>query len=231
MTQARLDRARHLSALGALAAVALVAAACDSGSAPSALASALSNASLPPIATEAPTATPATSEGTATTEPSESAGPSAVATDIDPCQLITAADASTLAGVTFGAGKAHTTENNVKSCVYAAGTTVFTVEVAVAPDEATAKAAEAGAEKDLEDQGSKMSNAGVKVTKLPGFAPNTDAALMEASVTAPIQFDARAMFLLKNTIFAGFSDIALNGTAPSADAMKAQAMTVISKLP
>jgi hypothetical protein len=224
MTVVPLRHARPLGALALAGVMATVVAGCSGTTTPSAIASFVANASLPPVATEAPTT--ATSE-----EPSESAGPSAVATSIDPCQLITAADASTLVGVTFGAGKAHTNENNVKDCVYSAGTNVFTVEVAVAPDEATAKAAEASAKQDLENQGKGMIKSGMKVTELPSFAPNTDAALLEGSVTGPIKLDARSMFLLKGTIFAGFDDIAINGSAPSADAMKAEAMKVIGELP
>jgi len=236
MTLARLDRARHLSALTALAAVALVAAACDSGSAPSAIASAVTNASLPPIPTEAPATAPASSEGAASEGASETEGPSAVATDIDPCQLITADEASQLTGVTFGAGKESVSDKNVKSCNYAGpGANLFTVEVAVAPDQATAKAAEAAAKADLENQANKSANIGLKVTELPDFAPDIasgiDAAMLEGSMTSPIQFGARAMFVLKDTIFFGFDDVAVGGQPPSADAMQAQARTVLGKLP
>ena len=75
-------------------------------------------------------------------------------TDIDPCQLITSDDASTLVGVNFGAGKATNTENNVKMCSYSGpGPNIFTVEVAVAPDVATAQAAEADAKAELSSRG------------------------------------------------------------------------------
>ncbi len=236
MTPARIDRARHLPALAALASVALIAAGCSSSSAPSAVASALSNTSFPPVATEAPTTAPASSDGTATEAPPESAGPSAVATDIDPCQLITSEEASQLTGVTFGAGKESVSDKNVRSCNYAAaGGNLFTVEVAVAPDVATAKAAEAAARADLQDQAGKSANIGLKVTELPDFAPDIesgiDAAMLEGSMTTPIQFGARAMFVLKDTIFFGFDDVAVGGQPPSADAMKAQARTVLGKLP
>jgi hypothetical protein len=235
MTQARLDRtrSRHIAVLPALAAVAIIAAACTSGSAPSAIASAISNASLPPIATEAPTSPPSEEASNASTEaPSESALPSAVATDIDPCQLITQAEASSLVGVTFGAGKSETDENHLKSCSYAGpGPNIFRVEVAVAPDEATAKAAEAQAQAELASQAKDEAHLALQVTQLPGFADNTDAAILEGSASSPIAVDARAMLLLRGVDFVGFSDVAIGGKAPSQDAMKAQANTVLAKLP
>ena len=96
---------RPAAAAAALAVVAAVAVgACSSGGPnASAIASILANASLPPVASSAPTSVP--SAAAASGAPSESALPSAVATDIDPCQLITSADATTLTGVTFGPGK------------------------------------------------------------------------------------------------------------------------------
>ena len=159
MTQHNVAGALPIGAL--VVAAALAVAACTSDATPSAIASAVAHVSFPPIATEAPTATPTEAPSTAATEaPSESELPSAVATDIDPCQLITSADASQLVGMKFGAGKASEAENNVKLCTYAApGPNLFSVEVAVAPDVATAKAAEAAALQDLEDTASQLANA------------------------------------------------------------------------
>ena len=231
MTQPRLARTRPAIALTAFAITAVAVAGCSGSTTPSAVASAVAQVSFPPVATEAPTVAPA-SQGTSTEAPSESALPSAVATDIDPCQLITADEASKLVGVTFGPGKAATSSNHVRNCVYAGpGPNLFTIEVAVAPDEATAKAAEAATEKDLQDQGKQMADLGLKVTKLPGFAPNTDAALLEGSVTSPVAMDARALLLLRGTTFVGFSDIAVGGKAPSQQAMEDEATTVLGRLP
>lgn len=225
---------RPAAAAAALAVVAAVAVgACSSGGPnASAIASILANASLPPVASSAPTSSP--SAAAASGGPSESALPSAVATDIDPCQLITSADATTLTGVTFGAGKETTTENNLKMCTYsAAGPNLFSVEVAVAPDVATAKAAEAAQEADLKAQASDLASLGLTVTELPNFAENTDAALMQGGMSAAGQsIAARAMFVLRNTVFFGFSDVAVNGgQPPSEQAMKDEAMTLLGKVP
>jgi hypothetical protein len=223
---------RPLAPLTAVAAAALVLAGCTGTTTPSAVASAVVNASIPPIATEAPSVAPSEATGSSSEEPTESEGPSAVATDIDPCQLITADEAGKLTGTTFGPGKESVSDKNVRSCNYAAaGGNLFTVEVAVAPDEATAKAAEDAAKQDLQDQAQKSANLPLKITQLPNFAPNTDAALMEASVTSPIQFGARAMLVLRGTTFFAFDDVAVGGQPPSAQAMQDEAMTVLGKLP
>src|SRR5690242_18375456 len=84
-----------------------------------------------------------------TSSASESASPSSAASSspsgspvaLDPCVLVTASEASTLAGVTFASGTEGTTEGGSKTCAYGAKTAnVFTVLVAQAPDAATAQA-------------------------------------------------------------------------------------------
>ncbi len=232
MSTQPIRRSRSATALAG-AAIVLIAAGCTGTPAASAVASAVVNATIPPLATEAPTSSPTEEASTTATEaPSETALPSAVATAIDPCQLITADEASKLVGVTFGAGKTITNPGKPNLCTYAApGPHLFSVEVAVAPDEATAKAAEAHAEQDLKSQGSQLGQMGVKVTELPGFAANTDAAMLEGSVKGSVPLAARAMFLLRGVTFVGFSDVALGGQPPSAQDMQNEAMTVLGRLP
>src|ERR1700694_2508563 len=66
--------------------------------------------------------------------------PSATANpNLDPCQLVTQQEASQLAGTTYGAGKKETLSSASSICTYGAQTlNVFTVLVAVAPDDTTA---------------------------------------------------------------------------------------------
>ena len=233
MTQRRFVRGLPAGAFLAISALAV--AACTSGSTPSAIASAVVNASLPPIPTAAPSTAATEAPSTAATEaPSESELPSAVPTAIDPCQVITSAEASQLVGVTFGAGKESETSGHVKMCTYAApGPNLFSVEVGIAPDAATAQAAEAAAEQDLKDQASKLANVGLKVDLLPSFAPDTDAAMMQGSLSeGGISIAARAMYVLRNTTFFGFSDVAVGGgQPPSEQAMKDKATELLGKLP
>ncbi len=97
-----------------------------------------STATPPPEATTAAaTPTAATTVApVATTATEQSAAPTAV----DPCQLVTASEASTIAGASFAAGKEETTSGGAKTCVYGAGTlNVFTVIVTQATDAATAQ--------------------------------------------------------------------------------------------
>ena len=232
MIQSRLARTRPTATLAVIALAAIAVAGCSGSATPSAVASAVAQVSFPPVATEAPTATPAPETSSTTSESPEASLATAVPTDIDPCQLITADEASQLVGVKFGAGKESTTDNNLKICSYAGpGPNIFTVEVAVAPDVATAQAAEAQAKADLDAKASQGGLPNLKVTELPGFADNTDAAMLEGSTSKPFAVDARAMLLLRGVEFVAFSDIAVGGQAPSAADMQAQATTVLGKLP
>jgi hypothetical protein len=234
MTVVPLRHARPLGALALAGAMATVIAGCSGSTTPSAVASAVANASFP-AATEAPSEPPseamsAEPSSAATEAPSETELPSAVATAIDPCQLITAAEAGQMVGVTFGAGKEHEGANHVKSCTYTSGTNTFTVDVAVAPDEATAKTAENQAVSAIEsNQG--LKDAGMKETKLTNFAPGTDALILDGQVKGQISLAARALMLLKGVTYVGFSDLAIGGDVPSQDAFKNEAMTVISRIP
>jgi hypothetical protein len=222
----------------AVAAIAIVAAlglgACTSGANPSAIASALANASLPPLPSEAATPLPSAPASQAAAGPSESALPTAVPTDIDPCQLITADQASALVGVTFGPGKESDNGKNVKICSYAGpGPNVFMVEVAVAPDAATAKAAEASVQADLASNAQQTADLGLTVTQLPNFAANTDAAMLAGEKSAgALSVAARAMMVLRNATFFAFSDVAVGGgKPPSEQAMKDKANEILATLP
>ena len=117
---------RNVVLAGSIAALLLLAACSSQGGGPSGS----------PSATPTPTAT--------------------VATTLDPCQLVTAAEASTLSGATFGAGLEETTGTNGtgKRCTYGSQTTnVFFVQVASSDNAADAQAAwateEAAADADI----------------------------------------------------------------------------------
>jgi len=230
MTRLRFSVPRATAGLAVVAALAV--AGCTGGASPSAVAPIIGNASPPPAASE--TTAPAPSDTTSSEAPSESALPSAVATDIDPCQLITSADASSWVGVKFGAGKETTNENNIRSCNYnAAGPNLFFVAVGIAPDVATAKAAEAAEEANLQSQAESMAKLNLTLEKLPNFADNTDAAILQGGLSAAGEkVAARAMFVLRGTTFFTFSDTAINsGEPPSEQAFKDKANELLAKLP
>jgi hypothetical protein len=230
MTRLRFTAPRATAGLAVVAALAV--AGCTGGASPSASTPIIANASTPPEASE--TIAPAPSDATSSEAPSESALPSAVATDIDPCQLITSADASSWTGVKFGAGKESTTASNIRTCNYnAAGPNLFFIAVGIAPDAATAKAAEAAEEADLASEAQSMAGLGMTVEKLPNFAENTDAAILQGGGTdAGQKVAARAMFVLRGTTFFAFSDTAINsGEPPSEQAFKDKANELLAKLP
>ena len=226
-------RAAALAAAAVLSLVCL--GGCGGTTSPSAIASAIAAAGTPPPASAVTLSAPPSEEpsSAATEGASESALPSAVPTDLDPCQLVTSADASSFVGVTFGPGKESTTDSNVRMCTYTAGTAnIFDVGVAIAPDVATAKAAETALEKDLETQTNDLASLGLSVTKLPGFAAGADAAILQGGITAAGQsIAARAIFVLRGTTFFEFGDIALGGNPPSEQATKDKAMELLAKVP
>ena len=92
---------------------------------------------------------PASPAATQASSPS-SAGPGAssaaatqpaVTTSLDPCQLVTSSEASSLAATTYGPGQVESSGQNGKRCVYGSGTTnVFMVEVGQAASAAAARA-------------------------------------------------------------------------------------------
>jgi hypothetical protein len=192
-----------------------------------------------PVVAGSPTIAPppsATATNVATSaEPSDSGldGATAVPTSIDPCQIITAAEAGQLAGATFGPGKESTTEGNARICTYGSSTlNVFTVEIAIAPDLATAQADEAAALADIDAQAAKLSSHGLTTTTLPGFAPGADAVLFSATIDlGGATIGGSGIYVLHGTTFFGFSDIALHQAPPTPDAVKAEAMTVLGRLP
>lgn len=217
-----------------LASCVLVFAACTSfvgGSAtasptllPAASAAAPSTAAASQSAAASPSAnaitTPAASLSPA---PAGTSGPTAVPTAIDPCALVTSAEASKLAGTTFGAGKAQTTPTNLKECIYGAQTVnQVNVEVAQSPDVATIQAAKADAEAALQQLASK----GLTVTKLPGLGDG--AAVLEGSFN---HVNGSAIDVTKGTVFFLISNLAVGHPAASSAALQAQAQVALGRLP
>lgn len=208
---------------GLAAAAIFVLAACSGSSATSAPAA--TNAS---VASPTPTATPTpTPSATPAASPSGTPEATGVATSLDPCTLVTAQEAGQLAGVTFGPGKAETTSGNGKICVYGYQTlNVFTVIVGQAPDVATAQAEKAAALAEIQTQATK----GVTITQLPNIADG--AVYVAGGGTISGQTIAiSAIYVLKGTVFFGFSDLVLNKQPPSSAALQAQAQTVLGRLP
>lgn len=206
-------------------------AACSGSSSPSVSAEAGSSSSAPASAS-APSAAPTASvEPSASTMPSTpaSAEPSlatAVPTAVDPCQLVTQDEASKLAGVSLGKGKASTLENHGKQCIYTATGLAFSVTVLQAPDQATVDAAKQQVLSELQK------SAGKAVTTTPLSGIGDDAMLLTMSTTVQgMTVKVIGIYLLKGTLFVAFSDLALGHPVPSSNDMQAQAQTIVSRLP
>jgi hypothetical protein len=206
---------RRTAAAFAVTASALLLAACgssgNSSSAPSAQTSAPSSA--------APAAAPSQS---------------AAATSLDPCQLVTSSEASSLAGTTYGSGQEET-DNGGKRCVYGSGTTnVFTVEVAQAQDSATAQADWAQDQSEAQAAVEQKLPSGVNVTldtqNVTGLADRA------ATATGSTSIDGQAVgfsgiYLLKGATFLAFQDVQLGSAAPTASAMQTEAATALARVP
>lgn len=165
--------------------------------------------------------------------PSSSASSNA---NLDPCQLVTQQEASQLAGASFAAGKEETISNGAKMCTYGAQTlNVFMVEVAVAPDAATAQAQwaqeEAQAQANLQQF---VAQAGGNVTlnaadiTLSG-ADKAAAATSTATISGQT-ISISAIYVLKGAVFFMFSDLVLGKTAPTTAQMQAQAAIVLTRV-
>ena len=214
-----------------LVGVAFVASCNAATSSPSKSAAARVAVTAPPVAAPLPSASASAGDVAASDVPASPLA-TAVATTLDPCQLVTAAEVSQLTGVSFpaGSGQESTTEGHGKICSYGQEGTVFQVIVGVAPDVDTAKAGEQQAEAELQ----KAAANGLKVTELPGFADGAaDVATLTGSETVAGQtFAGTALYLLKGTTYLGMSDIAtLGAKAPSAAQMEDQAKVTLTRLP
>jgi hypothetical protein len=196
-----------------------------------------SSSSTPASATSEPTVSPAATSTPAptiapspTSETSPSAGATGVPTNLDPCALVTQPEASTLGGVTFGAGTAETSQGNAKLCSYGAEGSVVEIVVGAAADTASAQAGEQQFKTQLEQESHVN---GLKLTELPAFESGVDAAVVEGSAAIASQkISIIALYLLKGTTYVGISDIATLGATPaSASAMEAQGHTTAGRLP
>lgn len=174
--------------------------------------------------------------GSPSTTPSATPSASAKATTLDPCQLVTAAEASALSGVTFGAGLEETTgsDGTGKRCTYGSQTkNVFFVQVGTAATAADAQAAftaeEAKADAALTAGFPAQISANVTKTDLTGLGDR--AAVGTGSETIEGQtISGGVIYLLKGPNFLAFGDLTL-GTAPTAAALQAQAATSLGRMP
>ena len=181
-----------------------------------------------------PANTSPASSSTASASASAAATASAVATTTDPCQLVTMGEASSLTGVTYGAGKTETTSGGGKLCFYGAQTTdVFEVFVGIASDAATAQsqwdAKKAEVEAQLNSTAKSHLTVNVADTNITG-ADRAAAGTFSGSLNG-VTLSGTGVYLLKGPAFVAIVDIAANHGVPTISAMEAQASTAVSRLP
>jgi hypothetical protein len=168
---------------------------------------------------------------TATSAPANTLAATVAPTALDPCQLVTSQEASSLAGTSFGAGREDTTSGGGKLCIYGYQTlNVFQVIVGQAPDVATAQADKQQFESEFLTQAHQSAAASLNVTQMPNFADG--AVTMQGSLNLAGQtFSASAIDFLKGPVFVGISDVTAGNGAPSTAALQAEATTVLGRLP
>jgi hypothetical protein len=164
------------------------------------------------------------------------AQPSASPVALDPCQLVTSAEASALAGTTYAAGREGTT-NGGKTCVYGYQTTnVFLVLVAQAPDAATAQAQWgtelAQAQAELKKGVPAGINLNFNATDVSNVTGADRAAVVTFNTTiSSIRIGLSGIYVLKGATFFTFSDLLEGHAPPTLSAMEAQAVTTLSRVP
>ena len=210
-------RVHKLILLAPTAIVAVALSACSAGSGGG------GNASNPPPAPSAATSSAPASGGAITN---------------DPCKVVTAEEASALAGVTFGPGTEETTGSASEPgarCTYGAGTlNVFFVQLGKAADAATASAEWDQERAKVDDAVTQSAPAGLTINKtatdISGLADKATVVSGTATLSGQ-NFAATTIALLKGASFLGFGDLTVNAAAPTPTAMEAQAATSLNRLP
>ena len=188
-----------------------------------------------PSATAAPTPEPSASEAppAAVSEPSDaSAEPRAVATSIDPCQVITSSEIATLTGSRFGPPSSATTENNGRLCSYGQEGLFVNVIVVQAADAATAKQEEPAFKAQLEKTAADAGIANMKLTEMADFEPGVDAAILHGSYTANgTKYSGVAFYALKGAVLLALTELAYGGGIPTDAAIEAVAKAALGRIP
>jgi hypothetical protein len=183
-----------------------------------------------------PTSSPSASvhASRSTAPPPRSASPSpslsasgAVSTSLDPCQLVTQAEASSLAHARFGPGKEE--GNQLRhECVYGAQTpNVLTVYVVQASSPA---AAQAGWNTLLAEAQQFAGQAASRVQLTADSTIGDRAEWVELDLSQ-IGVSARGLAFLKGATGVYLIDLVRGGAAPARPALADEAQTVINRLP
>jgi hypothetical protein len=161
-----------------------------------------------------------------------SASLAGVATALDPCKLVTPAEASSIAGVSYGPGQ-ESTAGLSKRCTYGYQTlNVFTVEVAQAASASAAQTAftqtQAQVQTEVKQQLPSGINANMSTTNVSGLADNA-AAVSGMATFNGVTLGISGIYVLKGATFFAFQDFR-QGSPPTVAAMEAEAKTVLGRI-
>jgi hypothetical protein len=178
------------------------------------------------------TSTTSTSSSTSSTTSSAS-GSGVAVTHLDPCKLVTRAEASKLAGVTLRAGQEQST-NGAKVCSYTgSSTSVVTVEVVQGQSAAEANAQWDTEQAQAQDALKKTAPAGLDLhldtTNLTGLGDRAAAVRASAKISGQA-FGVTGIYVLKGSTFFAFQNLAFGRSAASESALKSEARTVLGRL-
>jgi len=178
-----------------------------------------------------PSAAAATASASA---PAADSSSSSVATSLDPCQLVTSSEASSLAGTSFGTGREEKAKGGGRICVYGYQTTnVFTVEVGQDKSSSDARKqwarTEAKARTLLQHKVPAGISVHVQTADVSGLGDRA-ATVFSRDDIAGHKFGISGIYLLKGATFVAFQDLLLGGAPPSTSALQAQARTTLSRV-
>jgi hypothetical protein len=187
------------------------------------------------VSTSQDPTSPAAAQPTASTASAAAPSQSGAATSLDPCQLVTSSEASSLAGTSYGVGKEETNGSGEKICVYGYQTTnVFTVEVAQAQDAGTAQAdwaqQQAQAQAAVQQKLPAGINISLNTSKVSGLGDRAATANGTTSMAGQT-LGLSGIYLLKGITFLAFQDVVLGHAAPSSADMQAEAKTALARVP
>ena len=187
----------------------------------------IASAPASPSASPTPTPTPSAS---ASPTPTPSGSP----VNLDPCQLVTQDEASTLAKVTYGPGKEETTQGGGKECVYGSQTTnVMDVIVgqAATPAQAHAEYVEAQAEVQITIATRLPAGVHVNLNTANTEGIGDQAATVTGSETLlgkPISFTG--VYVLSGSTFFTIGDLVVGTAPPTVAAVQDQAKVTLGRI-
>jgi hypothetical protein len=148
-------------------------------------------------------------------------------TNLDPCQLVTQDEASALAHASFGPGKEEGAGVR-KDCVYGAQTPnvmhVFVIQAASAADATSGW-------NQLLAEAKQSAGQAAGMLQLSSDSTIGDRAEWVELDLAQIHVSGRGLAFQKGAVAVYVIDLVRGGSAPSRDAMTAQAQTVLGRLP